>query len=182
MEVDMQQLKRHPCLQPLSRDHGIGLVCAQNIQKALRASENERIKLAEQLRAVCRETILLYCWDEQLVLSSLIPSDELRDEFTRRHLTLRQLTDELNSLDSSQDPGLGLLSRIADALDDYVRWEEHSLFPAIESSLSGEDLERLAAATTSIETMRHRPTQRLHASVPGTGQSVCTYWPAMSIH
>ena len=31
-------LKRHPSLQPLSRDHGIGLVCAQRLHKALHAS------------------------------------------------------------------------------------------------------------------------------------------------
>ncbi len=57
-------MKRHPSLKPLSRDHGIGLVCAQNARKAVRGSHNDRLRLAEQIRAANRDVILSYLEDE----------------------------------------------------------------------------------------------------------------------
>lgn len=164
-------LKRHPSLQPLSRDHGIGLVCAQRLHKAVRASENDRLRLSEQIRTVFESLIRSYLEDEQRVLSPVIADNALRQEFQQRHNTVRALTAELDRLEPAQDPGLGLLSRIADALDDYVRWEEHSLFPAIEDALDDEQLKNLTEITASIEAFRSRPTQELHASIALNKQS-----------
>ncbi|MBZ0186320.1 MAG: hypothetical protein K8F91_08745, partial [Candidatus Obscuribacterales bacterium] len=65
----------------------------------------------------------------------------------------------------STDPGIGLVARIADALDDYVRWEENTLFPAIEEKLTDDELKHLAEITASIEEHRHRPTQKRHFSI-----------------
>ena len=164
-------LKRHPSLQPLSRDHGIGLVCAQRLHKAVRASASDRRRLSEQIRAVFGKLIDSYLEDEQRVLSSVIPDNGLRKEFQQRHNNVRKLTAELNGLEPTDDPGLGLLSRIADALDEYVRWEEHSLFPAIQETLDDEQLKTLSEATATIEAIRSRPTQELHSSVALDKQS-----------
>jgi iron-sulfur cluster repair protein YtfE (RIC family) len=161
----MKNTKRHPGLQPFSRDHGIGLVCAQRLHKAIRATGDDRIRLAEQVRTVCFEVVASSLDDERRVLSSAVAQTGLGHVFQEHHNRLRDLIKELNKLDPSQDPGLGLVARIADALDDYVRWEENSLFPAIEDKLSDEELQQLAEITASIEQDRHRPTQRLHASV-----------------
>lgn len=164
-------LKRHPSLQPLSRDHGIGLVCAQRLHKAVRASETDRLRLSEQIRAVFENLIDSYLEDEQRVLSPVIPDNVLREEFQQRHNNVRNLTAALNGLQPTEDPGLGLLSRIADALDEYVRWEEHSLFPAIQDTLDDEQLSRLSEVTATIEAIRSRPTQELHVSVTLDKQS-----------
>lgn len=164
-------VKRHASLKPLSRDHGVGLVCAQRLHKAVRASESDRLRLAEQMRTLFGDLIGSYLEDEQRVLSSVIPDDDLRIELQCRHNNVRNLLVELNQLESEQDPGLGLLSRIADVLDDYVRWEEHTLFPSIEEQLGQEQLERLAQTTTAIEAVRTRPTQQLHSSVTLDKQS-----------
>lgn len=164
-------LKRHPSLQPLSRDHGIGLVFAQRLHKAVRATENDRLRLSDQIRSVFANLIGSYLEDEQRILSPFIPTDVLRDEFTLRHNNVRNLTAELNQLEPAQDPGLGLLSRIADALDDYVRWEEHSLFRTLEETLDEDQLRQLSEATSSIEVLRERPTQELHSSITLDKQS-----------
>lgn len=164
-------MRRHPSLQPLSRDHGIGLVCAQRLHKAVRASESDRLRLSEQIRAVFENLIGSYLEDEQRVLSPVIRDLALRDEFNRRHNNVRRLTAELDSLAPAEDPGLGLLSRIADALDDYVRWEEHALFPSIEGTLDDEQLSQLSKVTALIESRRARPTQELHASIALDKQS-----------
>jgi hypothetical protein len=164
-------VKRHASLKPLSRDHGVGLVCAQRLHKAVRASASDRLRLTEQMRAVFGELISSYLEDEQRVLSAVIPDAESRSELQRRHNNVRGLLAELNQLESEQDPGLGLLSRIADVLDDYVRWEEHTLFPCIEEQLGQEQLEKLAETTTAIEANRTRPTQQLHYSIALDKQS-----------
>lgn len=164
-------LLRHPSLQPLSRDHGVGLICAQRLRKAVRASESDRLRLSEQIRAVFENLINSYLEDEQRVLSPVIPNNAIREEFQRRHSNVRRLTAKQDLLQPSEDPGLGLLSRIADALDEYVRWEEHSLFPAIQETLDDEQLSKLSEATATLEERRTRPTQELHASIALDKQS-----------
>ena len=158
-------VKRHPSLKPLSRDHGVGLVCAQRLHKAVRASVSDRLRLAGQMREVFGDLIHSYLEDEQRILSPVITDNENRVELQRRHDNVRTLLAKLNQLESEEDPGLGLFSRIADALDDYVRWEEHTLFPCIEEQLDDEQLDQLAETTTAIEANRTRPTQQLHNSV-----------------
>lgn len=157
-------IQRHPSLKPLSRDHGVGLVCAQRLHKAVSASVSDRLRLADQMRAVFGDLIHSYLDDEQRILSPVI-SDERKTELQRRHDNVRGLLAQLNQLEAEEDPGLGLFSRIADALDDYVRWEEHSLFPSIEEQLGEEQLEMLAETTTAVEASRIRPTQKLHNSI-----------------
>lgn len=158
-------MKRHPSLKPLSRDHGIGLVCAQNAHKAVRGSNNDRLRLAEQIRAVNRDVILSYLENEQRILSPVISNVTLRLEFQEHHNKVRRLIGELDQLDPADDPGLGLMARVADSLDAYVRWEENFLFPALEKALDAEQLKKLSQMTTTIEETRTRPTQVLHSSI-----------------
>ena len=157
--------KRHPSLQPLSRDHGIGLLCAQHAHKAMRASENDRMRLAEQIRAASRDVILSYLEDEQRILSPVISDVALRAEFTHHHNNVRKLISELDKLEPAFDPGLGLIASVAAALETYVRWEENSLFPSLEQTLDHDDLTKLSRVTESIEVGRSRPTQVLHRSI-----------------
>jgi hypothetical protein len=157
--------KRHPSLQPLSRDHGIGLVCAQHGHKAVRASENDRVRLAEQIRSASRDVILSYLEDEQRVLSPVISDQALRAEFQQHHNNVRQLINKLDQMEPAVDPGLGLIASVASSLDAYVRWEENWLFPALEQTLDGVELSKLSELTASIETRRSRPTQLLHQSI-----------------
>lgn len=169
--MERSLLKRHLSLQPLSRDHGIGLVCAQRLHKAVRASASDRLRLSEQIRAVFGNLINSYLEDEQRILSPVINDNALREKFQQHHNSVRSLTAALDRLEPAQDPGLGLLSRIADGLDDYVRWEENSLFPAIQDTLDDEQLQQLSEATATIEALRSRPTQQLHASIALDKQS-----------
>jgi hypothetical protein len=163
--MDSKKTKRHPSLQPLSRDHGIGLVCAQHGHKAVRASERDRVRLAEQIRAASRDVILSYLEDEQRVLSPVISNGALRAQFQQHHNNVRTLINELDQLESAVDPGLGLMASVASSLDAYIRWEENSLFPALEQTLNGEELSKLCGLTASIEAGRSRPTQLLHGSI-----------------
>jgi len=165
------QIKRHPGLIPLSRDNGVGLLCAQRLRKAVRASASDRLRLAEQMRVVFCELIGSFLEDEQRILSPVIADNELRTQLQQHHNNVRSLLAQLDELESAEDPGLGLLSRIADVLDNYVRWEENTLFPSIEERLGDKQMEKLTETTAAIEANRSRPTQRLHASVALDKQS-----------
>ncbi|MBS1992679.1 MAG: hemerythrin domain-containing protein [Cyanobacteria bacterium SZAS LIN-3] len=161
----MKATKRHPALQPFARDHGIGLVCAQGLHKAVRETGDDRVRLADQIRSVCFDVISTSLEDENRVLSRAVVNTGLGHIFQQHHDRVRELIKQLNKADPLVDPGLGLIARIADALDDYVRWEENSLFPAIENKLTDGELKQLAEISSSIEEHRHRPTQQRHASI-----------------
>ncbi|MBP9089645.1 hypothetical protein KBI23_01360 [bacterium] len=160
-------LKRHSGLRPFARDHGVGLICVYRLRKSVRGSKADRLKLVAQMRAVCSELISLSLFDEQRVLAPFLARTGYAHRFYRHHHRIRDLMECLNRLEPSEDPGLGILSMLSNALDEYVRWEENVLFPAIERQLSYEESAWLARITEQIELTRCRPTQRLHASVEG---------------
>jgi len=157
--------KRHQSLQPLSRDHGVSLLCALHGQKAVRAPLHDRLRLTKQIKVLGQVAVLSYLHDEQRVLSSLIEDDVLRSEFQQHHNGIRELIYQLDLVESSVDPGIGLLASIAAVLESYVRWEENSLFPLLEQTLGYEVLSKLKESTDSIESSRARPTQLLHRSI-----------------
>ncbi|MBX9668364.1 MAG: hypothetical protein K2X93_12130 [Candidatus Obscuribacterales bacterium] len=157
--------KNLPALKPLARDHGIVLVCAQHGRKAVRASKDDRLRLAVQMRTICHEQIYPNLEDEQWILSPFIGDAQLREEFHQRHRTIRSLTKELFKVDLYSDPGLGLVARVANVLDDYVRWEENTLFPRIGEGIENDGVEHLGKLTSALEKNRRRPTQQLHTSV-----------------
>lgn len=133
-------LKRHPGLVPFAQKHGSGLVCAQRLRKSVRGTKRERMELAGQLREVCLEELDCAVEDERRLLLPFIARTGLAHRFHQLHFRLRDLTTLIRRLDPCEDPGLGLTSMFSNALDEYVRWEEHVLFPALEAMLSDEDL------------------------------------------
>ena len=112
--------KRHPSLQPLSRDHGVGLLCAQHGHKAMRASKHDRLRLAEQIRTIGRRVCFSYLADEERVLLTLIGDAALAGAFQQHQDNVRKIIDELDRLDPVIDPGLGLMASVAAALETYV--------------------------------------------------------------
>lgn len=49
-----------------------------------------------------------------------------------------------------------IAARVGNLLDAHIRWEEHELFPEVESSLSEIELAALAEQTAIMELSRHR--------------------------
>lgn len=157
-------LRRHPGLEPLARDHGVDLVCALGLQKAIEASPADCMQMTKQIRSICKDMVLPYLQDEHKLLSAVVPAT-LIDEFCNRHNNVLKALDVLMQTDLSFSPRLDLLSETASALNDYVHWEERTLFPAIENLLAQEELAELQKQTQSMEDFRSRPTQRLHESI-----------------
>ncbi|MDZ4833323.1 MAG: hemerythrin domain-containing protein [Candidatus Melainabacteria bacterium] len=167
VETKGSSLKRHPGLRPFARDHGVGLLCVQRLRQAARATRRERIKFVEQMQLVFSDILTLFLLDELQVLVPMLARTGYAHRFLKHHQRIRYLIACVNELDESEDPGVGLLSMLGNALDDYVRWEENILFPAIEKMLNDEELAWLVGVTQPIEESRCRPTQALNVSIAG---------------
>lgn len=140
-------MKRAEALRPLSRDHLIALQAA----KALREAED-----ADRARAGfldfwrhhgshhfrVEEEVLLPWWARYADVDRVGVSRMLEEHLEIRRQALR-LQEGGGSLDELQD--LGRL------LHDHVRFEERELFPAIEDSLSAEQLAELVPAVLEAE-------------------------------
>jgi hypothetical protein len=160
-----KNMTRLLALQPLSRDHGSILFCANWSRKAVRVSRHDRLRLAEKLRIICRDEILYYLDEEQTILSQFAIDPLLKNVFRHNYENLRKAILDLENMCPGLDPGLGRMATLAAEFEIYVRWAENFLFPWLEQRLSYEDVQELFKVTAHLEAKRNRPTQTLRTSV-----------------
>lgn len=149
----MPGLKRHEALKPLSRDHLIALFHAYRLVQA--ANGNERFNLKEAVegfKQAWKDEIAIHFADEERLFPELPISQESLEKLFQEHAQLRQLilSLELDGDEPSRAKSLG------ETLEKHVRWEEHFLFPEIESALSEDQIEALEIETEKIEKSRNR--------------------------
>ncbi|MGN6257695.1 MAG: hemerythrin domain-containing protein [Solirubrobacterales bacterium] len=140
-------MKRAEALQPLSRDHLKALLAA----KALReATEPDAARIAfldfwrdhgaHHFRV--EEEVLLPQWALYAEVDR-----PMVDRMLEEHLRIRREALRLVAGEGTLDD----LHALGDLLHDHVRFEERQLFPAIEDSLSDEQLARLVPAVLEAE-------------------------------
>jgi iron-sulfur cluster repair protein YtfE (RIC family) len=147
-------LKRHESLQPLSRDHYVGLVQAQHLIRAADADLDTRRQVVAEFLAACSGEIGEHFDDEEDLLAPCIPDLMLLEQLCREHRTLRAMAVRLR--ETASNPDGAFMQRVGQALHDHVRWEERELFPAIEATCPAEKLEYLLVQTEKIEKRRRR--------------------------
>lgn len=156
-------LKRHPVLQPFSRDHYQGLVQSQHLIKASKDDAIARRKvLAEFLDAWERE-IEPHFQDEERLLGDLVGQAE-HDQLLKEHRQLRELVDEARSRRKQVDPGAEWMLDLGQTLHAHIRWEERELFTSIEMG-AADQLDDLKPQADRIETARRRG--RRQPTIPG---------------
>jgi hemerythrin-like domain-containing protein len=146
-------LKRHPALQPFSRDHLIGLFPAQKLIK-LRSGDAES-KVAETISAFAdawEREIQVHFADEDRLLGHLSVNQSSLRRLDEEHVELRELIHQILTPPHAID----LANRVGQMLDDHIRWEEHEFFPEIEQNLSEPELEALGQQTDVVEKSRRR--------------------------
>jgi iron-sulfur cluster repair protein YtfE (RIC family) len=158
-------MKRHPSLQPLSREHHLVLAQARAIRWALSGRAGTPREACAGFLAVWKGTITQHFVAEELWILPLISRREDAERMRDEHEKLRVLAERLSHKESGAEPDRELLSRLARGLDDHIRWEERHLFPAIEASTPPEKLreagEKLAAAEkTRLSASRGRSERR----------------------
>jgi iron-sulfur cluster repair protein YtfE (RIC family) len=133
-------MKRHPSLEPFSRDHNIGLVLARSLAR-------EDGGVADAFLVAWEDEMDDHFREEERLLVPLLGEDEstrLRDE----HENIRGLANRLQHGDA------GVLKDLGRMLDEHIRWEERVMFPLIERTATQAELNLLATETTKLELRR----------------------------
>jgi hemerythrin-like domain-containing protein len=156
-------LKRHASLQPLSRDHYVGLVQAQHLIKSADGSPADRAKALADFVQAWAEEISAHFNDEERLLPELVAGAP-RERLHREHCALADLAEEARRRTAAPDPGAAWIRELGQLLNDHIRWEERELFPLIEHSASAEQLRELTQETDRIERSRARNVRRPSSS------------------
>ena len=139
-------MKRHPALISLSHDHHHGLVEARRLRRAAAAEDAERRDAAAGfLEFFARDTIPHFRDEEErifpLVADAPEPATELVTRALLEHQQLHALAGTLADESAGGDvPAAAAMQRLAQALEDHIRFEERTLFPLIEGAVPEEAL------------------------------------------
>lgn len=146
-------IKRHPALQPFSRDHLIGLFHAQRLIKL--EINNTDHALSETIAAfeqAWKREISVHFADEDRLLGPLPISPESLKRLHEEHIELTGIIEQV----FIEPFSASLAAQVGNLLDAHIRWEEHELFPEIGSSLSETELTGLGEQTAIMELSRDR--------------------------
>ncbi len=147
----MNSKKRHPALQPFSRDHHQGLVLVQTLLKKSSGDEHAKSEGLNVFLEAWHNELEPHFKGEESVLLPLM-DNWFQQRMKRDHDYLRQKA--LEAKEAQNHPSMledSWFREIATRLKDHIRWEEQELFPALEVSLSHEKLEELEKETTRYE-------------------------------
>lgn len=154
----MNSLKRHEALQPLSRDHVVGLHQAQILKKASLSSVQDQDRAVMDFATVWREDLVPHFADEERILPRFIRCDALCNQMLDDHSKINFLVSKILNCEEIQCSDL---LHLAELLEAHIRWEEHELFPAIENVLSNAQLlSELGEQTNLVEESRKRKSGR----------------------
>lgn len=166
-------IKRHPALQPFSRDHVVGLYHAHQMMwlSEGRARCDALTTIRNYLHAWSSELVTHFDGEEAL-LAVLPISRAGVDKLLDDHRVLRAIGSELQTVfdemsakgavaSAPQDPAMAtevleLCKSVGQKLEQHIRWEEHEFFPSIESELTEQQLSDLLLQTKSFEQDRKR--------------------------
>jgi iron-sulfur cluster repair protein YtfE (RIC family) len=143
-------VKRDPSLIRLSRDHQRGLALAQRIERVLGgACEVPLAQLEREVIEFWRDGLLPHFRAEcECLLARLLrhtgAQSDLLTRTERDHVQVHGL---IASLRDARDDGerYRLLGELGALLKEHIRWEEATLFEAVQTLLTREEIGRLGA-------------------------------------
>lgn len=142
-------MKRNINLQELSRDHHHGLLLGWKIRQGLKYAISPEV-IAEYVAYFSVAALYPHFREEEnYILSYLSDNDEFKTRTLREHEDITKLI-ELISVPPVQTE---TLIKIAQQVDDHIRFEERELFPYLESTLDDDQLGKIGDAINS----NHQP-------------------------
>jgi len=129
-------IKRHTGLQPLSREHHHGLLLCWKIRTGLKKGiEEERIK--KYVDWFFLHHLLPHFEAEEKYVFTLLDAEDSRiKKALAQHRRLKRLFGSKRELNKN-------LHRIEESLEEHIRFEERTLFNAIQSVASTEQLQKI---------------------------------------
>lgn len=136
-------IKRHPALQPLSRQHHFGLLFSWKIRKGF--SKNIEI---ERLQAYAKwffeQEIEPHFHDEEAYLFPILePGNELVERALKEHRRIKRL------FNNTDDPEKSL-HQLEEELDAHIRFEERILFNEIQKVATEAQLAKVEEIHASL--------------------------------
>lgn len=143
-------MKRNQNLIELSRDHHQGLLLGWKIKQGFK----HRVPLDEikQYIIYFAKKALFPHFDEEenQVLVYLRPDNEYYQRTLAEHREIRESIAEIEEIEVLTD---ALFLNLADKIHAHIRYEERELFPYLETTLSGEQLNEIGQLISSV----HQP-------------------------
>ena len=137
-------MQRHPYLQPLSREHHLGLVIST---KAKTATNADMMTHWQALSDYLTTQIPTHFHNEDVQLSAVLAQKitTLTDDTQRQKVqdAIARLCDEheqMRALITTKTPTLDDVRQLAHSLYEHIRFEERVLFPLAEQLLSTDEL------------------------------------------
>lgn len=150
-------MKRHPSLQPLSREHHRALVCWRKLDQAIeRPSESDIQAVVDELRSYWNSRFEPHLRQEEATLLPWL-SPSLQGRMLREHHALRSMCETVarkGVIDGSTGND-ALLRVFAETLREHIRWEERTVFPYLQEQLSDAELELLLGAAARSQVVSH---------------------------
>ncbi len=134
-------MKRHPSLQPLSREHHRALLYWRELDKQLGSPQSAGLRTAASaLQQYWHPRFASHMADEEHVLLDALPG-AMRSQLLDEHDLLRLLLCSLNDRLGSGGPlALDVLASLAATLHAHIRWEERVLFPYLQCHVPPDEL------------------------------------------
>jgi hemerythrin-like domain-containing protein len=142
-------LKRHPALQPFSREHLTGLFHAHQLMWLSNGrARQDLMTTVANFKQAWDEEIFLHFAEEERLFEGMPVSSESLERLMSEHGQIREAA--LALFQAKPDDTL-LCLNFGQLLNDHIRWEERYFYPEIEQALSAEALVALAEETKAID-------------------------------
>ena len=129
-------MKRNENLIPLSREHHYGLLCVWKIREGVKKNV-EQSRIAAYIKYFWENHLEHHFATEDECLPPL-ENEALNQRMEKEHQQLRSLVERVHD-----DPQYQTLLDFAKALNEHIRFEERTLFPQYEETLSSEILDQI---------------------------------------
>jgi iron-sulfur cluster repair protein YtfE (RIC family) len=129
-------MKRHESLIPLTHDHHHALAQARQLKLAANADGAERLERSEEfLRFYDTDTLTHFHQEEETVFPLAIDDAEampLLERAMMEHLRIHAAVSLLRHETEGAGSAAGTMMKLAELLEDHIRFEEKELFPLLE--------------------------------------------------
>ncbi|MEO7121389.1 MAG: hemerythrin domain-containing protein [Ginsengibacter sp.] len=132
-------IKRNENILRLSKEHHFSLLFCWKIKQGLN-SETDTERIINYIRYFSVNFLLPHFREEEFFLFPAL-NDEKVDKAIEQHKQINNLIATLALVDNTSSRKV--LQRIAELVDEHVRYEERDLFPHMERELTNEQLESI---------------------------------------
>ena len=137
--MEQKPIKRHENIAKLSRDHHASLMFCWKIRQGIKLDVSTE-RMVRYIQYFERQHFIPHFHEEEQILFAPLKDSKVQKAIDDHVIILRAVNEISFSGKENQQKEL---SKLADLVDEHVRYEERILFPYLEQKLSGEQLEKI---------------------------------------